>query len=424
MSMRLSAAVPSKPGVGWLAIFACVQPGPELKCAARTTGALLRERAVNGVEGLLRMALCYGACNLSLKATAAWCRLNGSASMTQWGVLNRLRNCGDWLMDLVNCKLCQRAPVEPIVGFRVHIVDATRVASPGSKGKTHRLHALYDPFSARLVDLDLTDDKGGEHLSRFGFGPGDLVIGDQGYATARGLAGVKAAGADFLIRTNTHNVPLEWSDGTPFDFLSFLRGLAGTEQVDLDVRTRGDKRHGIEPVMCRLIVQRKSEEAAEKARKKVIAEAKRKGRTPKESTLEACKFVLVLVSAEREKLDMAMVLDLYRLRWQVELAFKRMKSLLDLDVLRAKDPRLVRATLAAKLLATLLVEEFAAKAKMAVDWASTSLIGQALRQAILGDEAASRVLSDVKRSVGFMAERPRKRQRQVYAAKASLAALA
>jgi hypothetical protein len=376
------------------------------------------------VEGLLRMALCYGACNLSLKATAAWCRLNGSARMTQWGVLNRLRNCGDWLLELVNCKLCERAPVEPIVGYRVHLVDATRVAPPGCKGKAHRVHALYDPFAGRLVDVDLTDASGGEHLSRFAFGPDDLVVGDQGYATPRGLAGVVASGADFLVRTNANNVPLLWPDGKPLDFLALLQGLTGTTPVEFDVRTRGDKRHGIESVACRLVVHRKSDEASQKARNKVIAEAKRKNRTPKESTLEACKFVLVLVSCKREKLNTVRVLELYRLRWQVELAFKRMKSLLNLDVLRAKDPRLVRTTLLAKLLATLLVEEFAAKAKVAVNWASTSLIGQALRQVILGEEAASRVLSDVKGSVGLMTERPRKRKHQVPATKVFLTAFA
>lgn len=422
--MSSSAAVPSKPGVGWSTILACVQPGPESKCVARTTGALQRERAVNGVEGLLRMALSYGACNLSLKATAEWCQLNGSAQMTQWGVLNRLRNCGDWLMELVTCKLCERTPVEPIVGYRVHIVDATRVASPGSKGKTHRLHALYDPFAARLVDVELTDDRGGEHLRRFTFGPGDLVVGDQGYANARGLASVAASGADFLIRTNAHNVPLVWPDGTPFDFLSFLRGRMGTEPVDVEVRTRGDERHGIASVACRLVVLRKSDKAAERARKKVIAEAKRKKRTPKESTLEACNFVLVLVSAKRAKLDSAKVLELYRLRWQVEMAFKRMKSLLDFDVLRAKDAQLVRATLAAKLLAVLLVEEFATKLKMAVDWASTSIVGMALRQAILGSEAADRVLSGEKGAVVLKSNGPRKRQRQLSRAKAFLSASA
>jgi hypothetical protein len=370
------------------------------------------------------MVLSYSVCNLSLKTTAEWCGLNDSAQMTRWGVLNRLRNSGDWLMELVNCKLCERAPVEPIVGFRVHLVDATRVASPGSKGKTHRLHALYDPFAARLVDLELTDDLGGEHLSRFTFGLGDLVVGDQGYANPRGLASVAASGADFVVRTNAHNVPLVWPDGTPFDFLSFLRGLTGTEPVDVEVRTRGDERHGIASVASRLVVLRKSDEAAERARKKVLAEAKRKKRTPKESTLEACKFVLVLVSVERDRLDTVKVLELYRLRWQIELAFKRMKSLLDFDVLRAKDARLVRTTLAAKLLTVLLVEDFAAKLQIAVDWASTSLVGTALRQAILGSEAADRVLSSGKGTIAKRAKSSERRAGQLSQAKAVLTASA
>jgi IS4 transposase len=51
------------------------------------------------------------------------------------------------------------------------------------------------------------------------------------------------------------------------------------------------------------------------------------------------------------------VFDLFRFRWQIELAFKRMKSLLELDDLPAKDPLLARSFIYAKLLAALLIED-------------------------------------------------------------------
>src|SRR5438094_1907872 len=51
--------------------------------------------------------------------------------------------------------------------------------------------------------------------------------------------------------------------------------------------------------------------------------------------------------------------SLYRVRWQIELAFKRLKSILRLDRLPAKSPGLAQAWIAAHLLIALLVEDTA-----------------------------------------------------------------
>ena len=50
--------------------------------------------------------------------------------------------------------------------------------------------------------------------------------------------------------------------------------------------------------------------------------------------------------------------DSYRFRWQVELVFKRMKSLLDLDGLPAKDENLASTFIYSKVLAALLLDDF------------------------------------------------------------------
>lgn len=49
--------------------------------------------------------------------------------------------------------------------------------------------------------------------------------------------------------------------------------------------------------------------------------------------------------------------DCYRLRWHIELAFKRLKSLLHLDALRAKEPELAKAWIFSNLLAAFLIDE-------------------------------------------------------------------
>src|SRR5690606_5906550 len=101
----------------------------------------------------------------------------------------------------------------------------------------------------------------------------------------------------------------------------------------------------------------KTEAAAEKARKSVLKERTRKGRTADPHTLETAGYIFLLTSLPVHRLSAVEGLELYRFRWQIELAFKRMKSLLDLDILPAKDPSLARSILYIKILATLLVEE-------------------------------------------------------------------
>jgi hypothetical protein len=62
------------------------------------------------------------------------------------------------------------------------------------------------------------------------------------------------------------------------------------------------------------------------------------------------------------------VLEAYRLRWQIELAFKRMKSILGFGHLPKKDPASARAWLHGKLFVSLLAEHLIAAADAFSPW--------------------------------------------------------
>ena len=97
----------------------------------------------------------------------------------------------------------------------------------------------------------------------------------------------------------------------------------------------------------------------EAAQARIRKDNRRKGRAVQQETLEAAAHVLLLASLDPEDYPPARIGALYRLRWQVELAFKRLKSLLDLDALRARDKRLARAWIYTNLLAAFLIEDMA-----------------------------------------------------------------
>jgi len=329
-----------------------------LASSARETGALRRKRGVGSASALLRLALAYGFCGLSLRQTAAWAQVAQVADVSDVALLKRLRKASGWLGQILAAKLAERAP-PPQGGtrYRLRLVDATTVSKPGSKGTDWRIHLGFDLASMAVDHIELTDCSGGETLTRIPCASGDVVVGDRGYAHRRGLRSVVDAGADFIVRTNWQNLPLQTPAGAPFDLMDFLRRLPDATVGECDVQVAPTRRGPIAAFAARLVAVRKSEAAAEAARAKVLKERKRKGRSVDPRTLEAASYIFVLTSLPKEVVPPDQVLDLYRFRWQVELVFKRQKSLLLLDELPAKDPLLAQTFLYAKLLAALLVED-------------------------------------------------------------------
>lgn len=78
-------------------------------------------------------------------------------------------------------------------------------------------------------------------------------------------------------------------------------------------------------------------------------------------TLASARFLMVLTSLPADKANAAGVLAAYRFRWQVELAFKRLKSGLGIDRLVARDPAMGRSWLLSHLILALLIEDGASE---------------------------------------------------------------
>jgi hypothetical protein len=82
-------------------------PAVDLEKSLRETGGSQRRRAVRSAETLLRLALVYGFCGLSLRQTAAWAQVQEIAELSDVALLKRLRCCSDWLSRLLGAKLAE-----------------------------------------------------------------------------------------------------------------------------------------------------------------------------------------------------------------------------------------------------------------------------------------------------------------------------
>lgn len=346
----------------WPEVSAHLPVDFDIKATARSRGAFTRARGVKDAEALLRLALAYGGLGMSLRETCAWAQAGDIASLSDPSLFNRLRKAAPWLGDILAALIAQQAsgPAARWAGYRLRALDGTAICQPGADRTTWRLHVGYDLANGQVDQLELTDQHGGENLQRLSYQPGEIVLGDRIYARAHGLRGVIDAGADFIVRTGWNSLRLLQVDGTPFDLFATL--AAQTEQEgEVQVRVY-ESIPGVapsQPMVLRLVIRRKDPEHIEAEQKRLRQNASKHGKKLDLRTLDAAKYILLLTSLPAETFPTVDILALYRFRWQIELAFKRFKSLAGLDQLPAKEPRLARAWIYARLIVAIIAERIA-----------------------------------------------------------------
>jgi IS4 transposase len=238
------------------------------------------------------------------------------------------------------------------------LVDASTVNAPGNTGIDWRVHLGFDLASFQIRDVKLTDVRGGEALRRYHLEPGDVAVADRGYSRRTDLAAVNSKGCDYIVRLNWRGVPLIDLDGEPFDFVENARRLPEAEIGEFNLKLKPDPSLNVPSLPVRLIAVRKSEAAAAADRERILRRCSKQQKTPDPRTLEMAAYMFIATSLPAERLPADEVLEVYRFRWQVELVFKRMKSLIDLNGLPAKDPDLAKTFIYSKILAALLLEDF------------------------------------------------------------------
>ncbi len=335
--------------------------------SARRLGALRRCRKFADPESLLRTLLIHLADGCSLRETVARARAGNIASVSDVALLKRLRSSGEWLRWLAAGLMKSWVDRQPSVvlgdGLTIRIVDGSSIQEPGATGSTWRIHYSIQLPSLQCDEVHVTSPKIGESFKNFAVHPGDIFLGDRGYAHRAGISHVVDGGGEVVVRTNLTSIPFTHADGTRFALLEKLRILRGTRIGDWIVFVR----HEGEILPGRVCALKKNKIAAQRARTKVLRESSKKGREPRPETLEAAGYTFVFTTLPRT-VKPSVVLELYRGRWQVELAFKRLKSLLSLGHLKKLDPQSAQAWIHGKLMVAFLIEALIAAGERFFPW--------------------------------------------------------
>jgi len=171
-------------------------------------------------------------------------------------------------------------------------------------------------------------------------------------------------GADFITRIGWSTVRLLTIDGARLDWNAIYAGMQPGElaqhEVLVDHSGPNGRMRGTLTFRARLVVRCKDDVSTARAQQVIRAAHRKKQRAapqPQPLTVTSAGFLLLLTSISASEMAPEEVAETYRLRWQIELAFKRLKSGLGIDALPARDRELARSWLAAHLILGLIIDE-------------------------------------------------------------------
>jgi hypothetical protein len=283
-------------------------------------------------------ALAYALSDLSLKDVAAWASALHLAEITGPGLFYWLRQAEPWLEQVLGQILSEQVP-QAAGGFRLRVVDATVINGPGQKAVQWRAQVSIHPTTGGIRAVELTEDSGGEKFGRHWFGAGDVVLGDRGYATARGVYAVRQPEAHVVVRFN----PVTWRTGDEKRRRIYLAEkeaeIPKVGAVELKITI---------PVPPPATASHKTWDSA-----KAIAWIPARAVAARTRTGEVTWLLTTLASKQMPAIG---ILGLYRVRWQIELLFQRLKALVHWDALPSREGPTAKSWMLARLIAAALAQ--------------------------------------------------------------------
>lgn len=384
---------------------AAAERGIDLNATAHKCGAFIRVRNFHDASDLLASVLGYAAGDVSFKDAAA--AFSAAGKRISRSALQRcLERSESWLAALIDAMLNEGRTPAPDKGRRLCAIDSSSVSGPASDGTDWRVHATCDPCTGAIVSLKVTGKRVGESVSHHPVDSDWCALLDRGYPTSNNLVTLTDSGARFIVRHVPQNLRLSDDAGERLDIGKVARSTkvdAPTSMtVTMPVRgkksERPDRDNPPRSIRLRLVVVRL-----------------------KEGDL------LWYLTNLPDSVSPDQISGAYRLRWQIELLFKRLKSIAGIDRLKSRDGPTAQAWLLAKLLLCVLADALARRQARAArdaaresEWSRFRAAWKAVCHILIGDAflllcedatAAERLLNS---------RRKRRRQRVSAGIKAAL----
>jgi len=327
-------------------------------------------RKSKDVENYIRILLLHVGCGYSLRETVTRAKLAGLADISDVALLGRLRKAKDWLHGLCVALMENKGvDLRAKNGLQVRLFDAANVKEPGKTGSLWRIHYSIQIPSLTCDFFKLTATKGagtGESFFQYSIKKNDYIIADRGYSSPSGIHHVASKNAFVTVRVNTGTLPLLDPEGRPFHLLEKVHSIkyaGGIKSWDVAVPRKDDAK-----IQGRLCVIKKSNEAIKAALEKLKRKEQKKQTKLRPETLEYAKYVILFTTFPENQFSVEEILEWYRTRWQIELTFKRFKSIAQLGHLPKQSDESSEAWLYGKLFVALLTENIIQYANSVSPW--------------------------------------------------------
>jgi len=332
------------------------------EAACYKTGAIQRRRGVANAEDLMMLSLFHLANGCSLTEISLVGKLTKLGEMSDVAFMKRFEKCNEWFKWIISStemrsEIRYERP-KWLERYRANAFDGSDVREKGRSGRIYRLHYAIDLFKMESVQYKITTQEVGESLCNFEIRENDLMVGDRIYASIAGIEHCLRGKGNFVLRLRKNCFKMYNEDGAVINLLEEMKGLGEEEVLDIKAYAKGSDGGKIALRVC---AREKTAEAKADTQKKLRRMESKKQIEISDET-KAFNEYIVVVTALPEEIPAEEILGLYRLRWQVEMYFKRLKTIMDFGELPKRRPQSILAWLNGKLMVALLLEKIANQA--------------------------------------------------------------
>ena len=291
---------------------------------AKTSGAVSKWRSFQTGSSLLHAVLLWAVGGMSFRMAAAWLAEQGIADVTDEALRYRCQHMAPFLKGLL-AQACMLSSLSASSSCdtTIQVLDASTVDH-------QKIHLVFDVTKHRIVGIGIDQAKAGESCDRLApISSPSIIIGDMQYGHAAQALRARERGYHLLARSFLTTLHARChTSGEPLDIHSLCSEANSNGWVDQRVllHSRQDQ------LQVRLLMIPLPEEAASKARHRLRQTALKKRKQEPSALALRCAGYLTLIFTDLESpLTRDQLQLLYRARWSIELVFKRLKSIIQLD---------------------------------------------------------------------------------------------
>lgn len=292
---------------------------------------LRRKRIVKNYSTLVQAAILYIIERLSFQRLSDIMATKYKVSMSDTAWKKQMIKIAPIFNEVMMKYLSSRKRPEndTVFGYPAYAIDATDISLEGKKGTVLRAHTIYGISEKAYFESHIFDVHTGESVKLHDVKANILYFADRAYGKTPQMAYMLAHNSEFIFRFSPSQVKFfkDVDCTEKIDFKSYLSNNKTVSSVDCFFKARK------QVLKIRAVISPIPEDKAEGAVKKAKRKSVKKQNKLSEVTIIYAKWIFLATSLPNT-ISPEQIVSVYEKRWQIELHFKRSKSLLGFHRLR------------------------------------------------------------------------------------------